>query len=902
MSTLLAPETAQIARELDKLGGRAEVLGLRSPTRRAWPPILDRGGRVYHLAWCESALEVRERLDAHVDLDGDGLVILTPLDDTDLADDIRARLHRGRLERTDRWAVLRSAFQVREIDPRLRRNYWLADLLISHAPAGGLYSPATGGVLDWETAWAAFREHGLRMAADAVDLVALIEWTLDGVGLTRLIDLPAEARPAVFERLSAGAGVGALQLLAAATSGRGEDVLAIGLVCGVLFGGDQTDPHLRDAAVRLEPMVGGEKIDEAAGRALAAAARRVLQRLTISEPAQARAAQSRAEGLLDEVRAKEFAALSPALDIGLEARMKQAAVALSTAAESGRDDDSNRAWQLVARAQWPQHDRARDHTQRLERLQMAARLACWLATPHEPRSTFTEIATAYVNDSGFADWARNALTSGDPLPEVAIAYSRLRTAATVRREAENRRFAEALTAWNRDGSPAETLAPIETLLDRVVAPLARQAPVLLLVLDGLSFPAWRELAATLPRLGWFELQNITEPVPIGSVAGLPTVTEVSRASLFSGKLIRGQQSVEKSGLASHPRLVAASRAGKPPALFHKAELGPGPELASAVTAALEDQGQRVVAVVHNAIDAQLSGSDQVEFSWTAETLRQVAALLRLARDSGRAVVVTGDHGHVIEAGTTLAASGGGGGDRWRPSGAAAAGEILISGGRVLSPSGEPSVLAAWSEQLRYAAKHNGYHGGATPQEVLVPVAVLWAGDPLSGWDAAPPSEPEWWRGANATALQRLPNTDDPQSPTTAAGRRRPPEPAPQADLFTPPPPVAAPREQRVTEPPWISALFTSTAYEAQRRLAGRGAPPDDQMRALLLALTARGGRLSRNALAQALSQPTLRIGGIVSAARRLVNLDQAQVLIVDGDDVVLDERRLKVQFELEGGR
>lgn len=896
MSALLAPETAQIVRELDKLGGRATVLGLKSPSRQAWPSVLERGGRLYHLAWCESALEIRERLDGLDDQGREGLVVLTPLDDTDLGDDIRARLYRGRLERTDRWAVLRAAFQVRDIDPRLRRQSWLADLLISHAPVGGFYAPAAGGVLDWETAWAAFREHGLRMTADAVDLVSLIEWTLDGVGLTRLIDLPVDAKTAVFDRLAAGAGPGARPLLGAAVAGRGDDVLAIGLVCGVLFGGKDVDPQLRDAAVRLEPMIGGEKVDAVAGQALAAAARRVLQRLTQTDPPQARASQSSAETILAEVRAEDFAALSPALDIGLEARMRDAARALVRAAESQRDDDADHAWKLVARAQWPEHDRARDHPQRVDRLQMAARLACWLATEQPPPPNFMAAAASYASDSGFSDWARSALKAGDPLPEVAAAYGRLRDVAAARRETENHRFAQALMAWNRDGSPTGAAAPIETLLDLVVAPLARQAPVLLVVLDGLSFPAWRELAATLPRLGWTELRDTTGLVPTSAVAGLPTVTEISRASLFCGRLVRGLQAIERNGLASHSALVATSHAGKPPLLFHKAELGPGPELASAVAAATEDRQQRVVAVVHNAIDAQLSGSDQLEFSWTADALRQVAALLRLARDAGRVVVVTGDHGHVLEAGTALAQPGGGG-DRWRPAGDATDGEILLTGGRVLSPQGGPSIIAAWSERLRYAAKHNGYHGGASPQEVLVPVAVLCAGQQLKGWDAAPPSEPTWWRGARD--MLATPSTVD--APAKPVGRRGA-SPTPQTDLFAePPPPTALPeRAAALPSPPWISALFTASAYEAQRRLAGRGAPPDDQVLALLVALSSRGGRLSRSALAQTLSQPMVRIGGMVSAARRLLNLDQAQVLTVDGEDVVLDERLLKMQFQLEG--
>ena len=88
-------------------------------------------------------------------------------------------------------------------------------------------------------------------------------------------------------------------------------------------------------------------------------------------------------------------------------------------------------------------------------------------------------------------------------------------------------------------------------------------------------------------------------------------------------------------------------------------------------------------VVHNAVDAQLAGSDQIELSWSAEGMRQVAALLRMARDAGRVVVVTGDHGHIVEDGNHLTA--GGVGDRWRRRGRVADGEIALSGGRVISP-------------------------------------------------------------------------------------------------------------------------------------------------------------------------------------------------------------------------
>jgi hypothetical protein len=68
--------------------------------------------------------------------------------------------------------------------------------------------------------------------------------------------------------------------------------------------------------------------------------------------------------------------------------------------------------------------------------------------------------------------------------------------------------------------------------------------------------------------------------------------------------------------------------------------------------------------------------------------------------------------------------------------------------------------------------------------------------------------------------------------------------------------------------------------------------------ALLSALATRGGRLSRAALAQTLSIPAFRIAGLVNAARRVLNLDQAQVLAIDGDDIVPNEAVLRMQFSL----
>jgi hypothetical protein len=897
VNPLLSPDLPLIERELDKLlatDPTGRVLGMRSPTKRVWPESLERAGRRFRLAWCPSQLEVREQLDEVEAESSLGVVVLTPLDDAALGGDVTARLPRGRLAQSDRWAVLRGMFRVRDVDSRLRSQRWLADLLIDRSPVGG-YPPPAGGILDLETAWRALQENILGLPVGRADAAALLEWTLDFAGLDRFASLPEDARRSIADRLSGAGGPGAGLMMSTAGAGRGSNALPIGLVCGVIFAEPEPRPELRDAAVRLEPLVGGVRVTPEAGQGLAIAAQRVLTRLIASDAAAARTAQLRANALLTEVRAEAAAALSPALDLGLEGRMIVAATALSAAALSGNADDAARAWELAR--QVAAHDRAEDHRARVDRLTMAARLANWITRrPSVRPSNMAEAAAAYAQDGGFADRARHALQAGDALPGVATAYRGIREASTTMREKENHTFAELLRAWNESRARGSDPVPVERLLDFVVAPLAREVPVLFLVFDGLSFAVWRHLAETLPRLGWTEFRPQGRVASPTAVAALPTVTEVSRASLFCGTLTRGDQSTERAGFATHEGLVAASAAGRPPRLFHKADLGPGPELLPDLRDAVADRQQRVIGVVHNAVDAQLSGSDQIELTWSAEGMRQVAALLRVARDAGRVVVVTGDHGHMIEGGTTQ--HSGGAGDRWRSPGPVRDGEVTLSGGRVISPDGGQTIVAAWSERVRYASRHGGYHGGASPQEVLVPVAVFSDGNsPLPGWVPAPPTEPSWWRGSAAEPLMVISATSE--LPITLPMTRRRSEDTRQPELFAAA--ATVPVSEAAKLPPWMARLLVSDIYLAQRRLAGRGAPTNESVLSLLETLSTRGGRISRTGLAQALSMPALRIGGLVNAARRLLNLDQAQVLAHDGDDVVLNERLLREQFGLGQG-
>ena len=843
--------------------------------RWPWPEFIERRGKQFRIAWCESALEAREAL-AEIEEAADArLLLITNLEDSVLGADVVARFPRGRLMAANRWDALRAAFSARDLDPRLRGQDWLSDLLLERPPVAG-YPPVPGGVLDLDTAWRFCLEHAIGLPDARADVAALLTWTAGEGNLDRFEVLPQATRDKILEKVASEGGSAAALVARAISAGHGADALAIGLVCGVIFAPAGPSDSLRDAAVRLEPAFGGSKVAPDAGSMLADAAGRVIARL---DGLSVQRHQTRAYVWLETVRAAEHAGLSCALAAGLEARIVAAAEAIAQATEFGGTQGLASAARLVRLAL--DHERAGDHRIRLERLGMAARLSRWLSGKRKTISGFGSAARAYAEEGGYVDWARSLLRAGDGVPAVAAAYARLRELAGIRREEENSAFADLLCEWNAGGAGGNEALPIERVLDSIVAPLAADASVLLLVLDGLSFAVARPLVADIGRQGWIELSPAGRASPPPLVAALPTVTEVSRASLLSGRLVRGEAAAERVAFGVHQRLREMSRAGKPPLLFHKADLGAGPELDERIRSALTDAGQKVVGIVHNAVDAQLAGSDQIEVLWSAEILRQLAPVLRAAREAGRLIILTGDHGHVLDAGTIHVQAGPG--ERWRSGGQARHGEIEVRDGRVISPDGTRRAVLAWSERLRYASKRSGYHGGASPQEVMVPLAVLTSGAAPLDWVEAPPAEPAWWGEGEA-----------PPAVTSVApassGRHRDTR---QLRLFEATPAADA----------WIDALLASTTYIAQRGLAGRGAPDDPVVRALVAALATRGGRLSRIALAQALQLPAFRASGLVNAARRVLNVDQAQVLSIDAttDEVVLDVRLLRLQFEIGGG-
>ena len=77
--------------------------------------------------------------------------------------------------------------------------------------------------------------------------------------------------------------------------------------------------------------------------------------------------------------------------------------------------------------------------------------------------------------------------------------------SAARRAAFNRAFGVALADWTRSGSDPGAVLRVEDVLARAVANvLDAKVPVLLVVLDGMSWPVAHELLADLRRLHWVE--------------------------------------------------------------------------------------------------------------------------------------------------------------------------------------------------------------------------------------------------------------------------------------------------------------------------------------------------------------------------------------------------------------
>lgn len=881
---------------------------------------------------CPSPLAVRANLAEWEDqhhaeaANGDLLVLLCDLSDRDLGEDVLARLSPPRVLSLEPWDAAKARFGVQRVDAAFGRDDgWIASALIEHVSADA----ARGLAADSTTLT---REMALDALAGA--LLGAADIGIDSV-------LVAAGHPGNFDALDRldeetraallGAVANANQPLGGVVAdvlaaGQGDGLLAIGLVARAVFGDGDLDGGR--AAGRLEARCGGSRIEPAVGAALAQRCEEVVGRLLEADRDRAGDLLADAARLADEIEAPhpERSRLLPA---GFDRRLAAAVDAVdrvltTVVGGAGEGSEERPAVTDAVEALRSSVAEVADHrdstnlsgARRFGHLEMAARLVTWLATPSAGKAatgavSFEQAILAYVGEGAWVDRARRRLWRGDDDDAIAAVYGRVIDAVVARRRSENQHFAELLSAWSVTPPEPDALVPqgvvtVEAVADEVLARFG-STPVLFVVLDGCGLPSFSELADQFRDVGFREigLKAAGDTDAVGrrltGVAALPTVTEVSRASLFAGKIDNGNQAHERRAFE---RITSITRNGRAPVLFHQAALsGPaGGALAVDVGRALDpERGPSVVGAVVNTID------DQLKRGTFADTLRlqdldALVPLLEAARNYGRAVVITADHGHVLaqpdDGRTGTFAGGGSGGERWRaadrPPGDT---EVVLRGPRVVL-GGEAGVLAPWEDDYRYGAKAGGYHGGATPEEVLVPVAAyLPAGMEMpSGWEPVAEVAPLWWD--LVVAGEAVAERPARPAPRKRAAKRVDESQRTMFDL----PPEPAPAPVAPAEPVWLDALLASEVWEVQKKVvAGRAQLPPERVRAVLATASRRGGVASFAELAAGTGMATTRLPGFLAMLSRVLNVDGYAVLEVDvpAQEVRLSLPLLSQQFQIE---
>lgn len=870
--------------EHESRGGHAPPLFVVA-AQPAWsgPDVVDSDAGPVRVAACASPLAVRAAVACD---DASTLVVLTDAEPAQLGSEVLALAHRRQVLRLHDFDHLRNAFKVDSLDPALADARWLVDALVDVAPPRG-YPPPASGLLDRRTAWRTLARHGLDLDLDQLDLAALLRWGTDDASRARLQRFRPDVRTRIVDRLADEVGAGARPVLGLVAAGRVGDVVAFGLAVACLTGG--SDASTVVARTLLDERHGPGKVDDDDARAWGRAAERVVRDAEASEATAAVVDWvTRAEWLLADVDLLDASVASAVLPAGFDGRLERLAAALMASLVERRPEVVGTAEAALEPVE--QHLRAERERDRVTRARNAVRLVRWLvsdASGSDPVPDLAAAARRYERDGAWADEARFSLAEGEVVADAADAYGALVTAADGRRLARDREFAARLAAWTEVPPPHESaeILPIEQVLDEVVTPLARQHPLLFIVLDGLSHAESHRLVEDCRRDGWQLVEPEARPWrPV--VAALPTVTSVSRTSLLTGALRHGGQPEEREGFMTHPALTATGAAR----LFHKADLDvegghPAPQVRNAIL----DPDVRTVGVVVNAVDDHLAKGGQLQLAAGLEGIPPLRWLLRAAVESGRAVLVTSDHGHVRERHSTVRPAAGG--ERWRhaqpPPGD---GEVLLAGPRVLA--GDGRIVAPADETVRYhPEKKRGYHGGATPQEVLCPVfALAPARLRLDGYGRVGAREPAWWSGRRelpqSASVTPAPATVDVDGTPT---------------LFDPATPQVAPRA--VARGGWIDDLLRSPGLAAQRQVAGRQTLDDTDLVQLVRLLESASWVTSVEALQDALGLPALRTASKVRALAQLLNVEGYAVVDLEADGTVrVNPDLLGEQFDVDPHR
>lgn len=850
------------------------------------------GDLVLSVVECRSDLEAREQMLTHGSGGERGMVMLVRANHDAIGEDVRCYLAGRQLLSLDPREVLRDVFKATAVDARISANSVLLEALIDKGGELGM-RPAPGGMLDLDFAWGILLGRP-ELANQRPDLVELLRWSIDSERWAAVQFLNPELRLAFFEWAAERAGSVAACLAHLTEAEKVDQFLPLGFVAGDLFASvldDNTDAT--GGRYRFESVIGDRRINAREAAAWKAAAVSAFSNLPLERIERVVA---EVDGILKALSCEGIATYFSHSKMGYSGRWREFADALDKLPK--RKWDTGGAALNAALVSVSSHVLARTQRERLDRAAMAARLGAFEQLQKDDDVAAKDLNAAavdYLKGDSFIDWARFTLAAGDPDEMVNKCYGRIAQRAAKRRIGRQMEFGKILSDWcGHNGHLSQKVNTIERVSERFVAPIAAEAPVLLVVLDGMNAPVFHQIARDMSNNGWlpFDYEGKGAPSPV--ISALPSITTVSRWGLLAGKLEHGKRTGEPVAFREQETLYKVSSKGKPK-LFAKGDLLDGAKagLSDEVRDVLIGSEHKVAGVIVNAIDDQLSTNGQLNVTWSVTSIGILPSILAAAAEGERVIILVSDHGHVPELGSSkLEKHDGVKEARWRPGDTAGEGEMVFSGERIEQASGYESIVMPVVENLRYTAISGGYHGGATDLEAVIPLCVFAQSENMAkGLVPVDLAAPEWWNW---------------QEEFSAGGIGRMPKPAPKAK------PKAKKIEEELPlfagldlsgkeDVPWLDAFFASEIYQAELKRLGRNAPKQEHVSSVLSALEAGNGTLLIPVLAKMIKEPEIRLSGLLSRVCRLLNIEGYAVLSVDRESatVRLNKPLLAKQFDLK---
>ncbi|GAB3736252.1 BREX-2 system phosphatase PglZ [Nocardiopsis nanhaiensis] len=728
----------------------------------------------------DSVLTLVHALSGHND-DVDHVVVLTPLDPADLGEALLGRLLGEEVLRIDNWELLRTELKVTRIDPRLYSGSlrWLADTLRGIRAVKQL--KLSTGVLKLEQALSiAVSVRFGREPDEKIDGAALLEWTRDPASVAAFTHLHEDEREALRSEVEQTLGAVPRVLFKLLDRGLALDAIPIGLTLAELDEAAKEDrpdgdPEAARAAqhalIRAQERYFGANQPGAKdlrdfGSACTAA---LLRLLDGTEDNHADETVRRTEELLFQLDAAPVAQASRLLDAGLHTRLADLGRQISLALGEGhvsnaplpsapQPQDLREVEAALALLSDHRRHSARDKQDQARAATNAVRLLRRLALGSADRPLGESTPTtahgwiqAHVQETGWVDRAASAIWHHrSDVPAFDQALGALYERARGWRALVDAEFATAVNRWNSGHAPTDTQLRSENLLSQVARPLAEDQTPLIIVLDGMSTEVAVQLAEDIRaggRLAEIGRSRAGDHVAVreGALATVPSTTNYSRASLLTGKLDYGKQDRERSGFVALWNTPAFGK--REAVLYHQRDLetGAGFHLPTEVQEHIDDT-ETVVGVVLNTIDDALArGREGDESTWSTKQIGKLNSLIEAAARAGRPVVLTSDHGHVWDRGYAVKTQSGESA-RYR-TGQPGDGEIAATGRRVLH--GDGTLVVPYREDIRYTDRKDGYHGGFSAAEMVIPVLVfvpaLDTPRPGRGESVPDPTPPGWQR-------------------------------------------------------------------------------------------------------------------------------------------------------------